>query len=295
MAVPELPGRTQLTVVSGEPDCELRHIARIVSHSVIVRGGAELEQLLERWLDEAERCAAIAARTLDLIGHTRGPASLLTLGSWTLDLADPATTTLFHRIAHRDLLPRLGVRGVRLLGCNSAVTPRGRATIVELARVLGLEVHGAKQLLHAGHYDAGGFRDCWRFLLASASDLERDAHPSALAVDPRPRVLDLAALPAVVLGSFAARWPRRFVPPQAARAILQLVRRREGARLLDTTAPTWELALPTAAPHAYHIADVLLDGAFLRFYPDGMAAAGIAFPVEDADALRRVVDALPAA
>jgi hypothetical protein len=290
MDVRAVLGLPHLVVVSGEPDFELQHIARIVAHSVTVDGRRGLEQLLAGLLAEAER-STVGSRTLDLIGHTRCDA-LLVLGDWTIDGGDAATMAWFRELAGSGVLPRLGIRALRLLGCNTAATARGRATICELAGALGCEVHGANQLLHAGHYDAGGFRECWSFLLVAASALRRERQARTVG-DPHPRVLDLDALPAVALGAFAARSPRRLADSQAAREILQLVRRREGARLLAAMAATCELALPSAAPGAYHIADVLLDGEFLQFYPDGMAATGIAFPVDDAGALRRVVAALP--
>lgn len=281
-----------LTIVSGEPDFDLRQIARIVTHSVTVDGRVELDVLLSRLMLEVERSPQVTPKTLDLIGHTRSSASLLSLGGWTINAADPATIALFRGLADREVLPRLGVHALRLLGCSSAVTLESQATIGTLADLLGIEVYGTNQLLSAAHYDAAGFRDGWSFLLVAASDMRRASAERAGPVgDPHPHVLDLDALPAVVLGPPAC--PRRIASAEAARQILQLVRRREGARMPGlVTAPACELALPAATPGAYHIAHLLLDGAFLQFYPDGMATAGIAFPVADASALRRVVATL---
>jgi hypothetical protein len=290
MEVRALLAPPHLVVISGEPDFELQHIARTVRHGVVVGGRVAFERLLGRLLAAADH--AVGPRTLDLVGHTRS-ASLLVLGDWVLDGADPATMAWFRALAASGALARLGIGALRLLGCNTAATPRGRATVCELADALGIEVLGSTQLLHAGHYDADGFRPCWGFLLASASALRaREARPPPR--HPHPRVLDLEALPVVTLGAFAARSPRRLADRAAAREILGLVRRREGARLVGATTASYELALPSPRPHGYHIADVLLDGEFLQFYPDGMSATGVAFPVEDAGALRRVVAALPA-
>ena len=190
------------------------------------------------------------------------------------------------------MLPRLGVHALRLLGCNSAGSAQARATIGKLGELLELEVYGASQLLYAAHYGAGGFLDCWRFLLVGTSELRDESRgaDAAPAGDPYARVLDIDALPVVALGSATGPYPRRIVTAQAARQILQLVRRRDGARMPGLlTTPMCELALPAAVPGAHHVAHVLLDGEFLRFYPDGMAADGIVFPVDDARALRRIV------
>jgi len=290
-----LLARPHLTVVSGEPDFDLRQIARIIAGSEIVDGRGQLEDLLGRLDAEIERAAAVTPKTLDLIGHTRSRSSLVTLGDWMIDASNPATVTVFRGLADREVLPRLGVHALRLLGCSSAGTAQGRATICTLADLLGIEVYGSRELMSAGHYDAGGFRDCWSFLLVSASELRRAASGGGMvpAKHRYPRVLDLDALPAITLGARPAGCPRRIASAQAAHQILQLVRRLEGASMPGPAAtPTCELALPSAMPDAYHIAHVLFDGAFLQFYPDGMAASGIGFPTEDAGALCRIIAAL---
>ncbi len=291
-----LLAQPHLTVVSGEPDFDLQQIAQIITHSVIVEGRVKLEVLFGRLLAEVEHAAPIIPKTLDLIGHTRSSASLLSLGDWMLDVANPTTVEFFRELADREVLPRLGVRALRLLGCNTAGTTQGRATIKQLGELLGLEVLGTNQLLSPGQYDAGGFRDCWSFLLVSASELRADSSLPGVtpAETPYPRVLDIDALPAVALGSPAGPCPRRIVNAQAARQILQLVRRREGASMPGPPAtPAYELALPARMSDAYHIAHVLFEGEFLRFYPDGMATIGIAFPVDDAGALRMIIAAQP--
>ena len=290
-----LLSRPHLTIVSGEPDFELRRIAHIVTDSVMVDGRVELEELLGDLLIEAARSPEVAPKTLDLIGHTRSNASLLALGQWVIDVASPTTTAFFRELADHDVLPRLGVTALRLLGCNSAGTAQARATISKLGELLGLEVYGTTQLLHDDHYGTAGFRDCWSFLLVAASELRDEALAGEAAgrapAEPYARVLDVDTLPAVALGPSAI--PRRIATTQAAREILQLVRRREGAIMPGLlTVPAIELALPATELGAYYVAHVLLDGEFLRFYPDGMAASGIVFPVDDTAALREIIATL---
>jgi hypothetical protein len=107
-------------------------------------------------------------------------------------------------------------------------------------------------------------------------------------------VLDLGALPAIMLDPASPGPHRRIATVAAAEAIVGLLRCAEGAQLLGPSPPPcYELALPSARPGVYHLAHVLLDGAFLRVYPDGVAAPGIVYPVEDAGALRRILGALP--
>jgi len=282
-----------VSVVSAEPDAVLQGIARAIGRVVTVDGPAALEAALSHLAGEAARPPG-AARTLDLIGHTRTAASLLSLGDWRIDAADPATVAAFRGLADRAVLPRLGIRAVRLLGCHSAGTERGRDTICRLAELLGVEVAGMRELLHVGHFGPGGFGDEWSFLLARASELR--APPAEPPGPPGPRVLELAALPAIGLEAHAAPCPRRIASADAAHRILALVRPAAGACMPGAPAPpSVELALPLPHAEAYHLAHVVLDGSFLRLYPDGMARPGVLFPVDDREVLHRIIAGLPAA
>jgi len=291
----ELLSRTQLSVISTEPDHELDRIAQIISPSVRIGGRAELGGLLGRLVAASDGARTVAPKTLDLHGHSTAGTAQLRLGDWVIDAAEPTVTAWFRELADHDVLPRLGIHAVRLLACRTADTEQGRATICALAGILGVEVYGTKHLLYNAHYDEHGFRDVWDFLLVGASELQRTA--SAALVVPQaarwPCTLDLDALPALSLGLPAPPWPRRVATASAARQLLQLVRRDAGAPMPGPLAtPSCELALPSAKPGAYHIAHVLLDGAFVRFYPDGAAAPGVVYPVDDAPGLRRIVEGL---
>lgn len=289
-----------VSVVSGEPDVDLTRIAQTIGTAVIASGRAGLEAALGDLAGLAKRLPS-ARRTLDLIGHTRTSDSLLSLGDWLIDGDDAETIAVFRRLAD-GALPRLGIHAVRLLGCHSATSARGRATIGRLAGVLGLDVMGATQLLHAGYYRAGGFDDRWDFLLVSAGELHTAPLRAICAVPGDgahvpytghvgPRVLDVDALPAVGLDAHTAPCPRYVATEHTAQQILTLVRCREGAPMPGVAAsPSLEIALPSREPGAYHIAHVVL-GAFLRFYPDGMTGTALVFPIADADALHRLVNA----
>jgi hypothetical protein len=283
-----------VSVVSAEPDAVLHGIAGAIGRVATVDGPAALDAALSHLAREAARASDAAARTLDLIGHTRTAASLLSLGNWVIDAADPATVAVFRGLAERAVLARLGIRAVRLLGCHSAGTERGRDTICRLAELLGVEVAGMRELLHVGRFGPGGFGDEWSFLLVRASELR--APPAAPPRAPGPRVLELAALPAIALAAHAAPCPRRIASEDAAHRILALVRRAAGACMPGAPAPpSVELALPLPRAAAYHLAHVVLDGSFLRLYPDGMARAGVLFPVDDREVLHRIIAGLPAA
>ena len=92
-------------------------------------------------------------KTLDLVGHAT-PASLLDLGGWVLDRCNPTVTAFFRELADHDVLPRLGISSIRLLGCGTASTQRARDTIVALTDIIGLPVLGTTSVVHAGHFRA---------------------------------------------------------------------------------------------------------------------------------------------
>lgn len=296
MRYQELLALPRLSVVSAEPDGELDRIARTITGSVRASGRAALEALLDGLIAAAGQGATVAPKTLDLLGHSTAGAALLRLGDWVLDAGCAGVRRWGAELAGRGVLPRIGIGAVRLLGCRTADTGPGRATICALAELLGVEVYGATQLLHAGHYGARGLLDAWQFMLVGSSELAaaRGPRPAAVvAAAAHPRRLELAALPALPLAPHAAGWPRRIAAAETTREILSLVRGDAGAPLPGPIgAPICELALASATAGAYHLAEVLLDGAFLRFFPDGAGEIGVAYPIDDPGRLRQLL-ALP--
>ena len=297
MGYRELLALPRLSVISAEPDHELDRIARTIGAAAGVRvaGPAAFAALLDGLAGAATPDARIAPKTLDLLGHSTAAAAHLRLGDWGIDATSPAGRRWFGELAARAVLPRIGVRAVRLLACRTAATEAGRATICALAEILGIEVWGTSHLLHAGHYGPHGFLDAWQFMLVESRELRRTERAPPPAPDRAgPSCLDLAALPARALDPRPRSWPRWIATAKVAGQILRLIRRDAGAPMPGLSAPpSCELALPSATPHAYHIAEVLLDGAFLRFFPEP-EAPGVAYPVDDASALNRLLRELAA-
>lgn len=283
----DLLAQRHLSIVSSYADAALLEIRAAVPHSIVIEGRADLELLLGRLLDAN---VAPTPKTLDLIGHTTNDKSLVVLGDWLIDATNSCVLSFFRGLADQDVPRRLGIEAVRLLGCTSADTAHGRWTVCALADVLGIEVYGTTGLLLASHYDRDGFRDEARFLLASATQLRTDAAaPRPLdrgAHDPR--VLDLDSLPAMTLSS--RPWPVRIPDGDEAKALLRLIRRRDGSVLPGLqAAPSCELAFPTGDGRHYYTVQVLLDHELVRVYPGGHGEHGLVYPVDDPFAFARLV------
>lgn len=112
-----------------------------------------------------------APRMLDLIGHSRRDNKLLVIGHDTVDMFQRRTVAFFEQLAADALLPRLGIRGVRLLGCQTAAEPAGQRTIRRLAATLAVPVYGTMKRLRNGHYCETGFDSTFDHILIESADL----------------------------------------------------------------------------------------------------------------------------
>ena len=285
-----LLAQRHLSLVTRQTDYELSRIEHTIEHKVLVDGRGEFEYVLGRLLASN---AEPVPKTLDLIGHSTPDRSLLLLGDWAIDSTGSTVRAFFRELADYDVLPRLGVHAVRLLGCQTADTDHGRATLCVIADILGLEVIGTTQMVSSAHYDARGFQDDCKHILMSSNSVPSGSmtRPSG---EPYRRVLDIDSLPSSPLIGCDRSWPIRVADLSTARKILQLVRRADGAQMPGLLAsPTCEIALPAAHPRLYHHVQVLLAGEFVRVYPDGDGKPGIVFAVGDPSALRALIDGLP--
>ena len=293
MPLTTLLAQPRLTVITGHADSELGRIRDIVEHKGLVDGRADLEVLFGKLLAASDGMLP-KPKTLDLVGHSVAGTSVLQLGDWVIDTARAGVTAFFRELADHDVLPRLGVHALRLIGCRTAESAQARRTICTLSEVLGLEVYGSTGLVFANHYNAHGFDDAWQFLLVAASDLRRSlAESSHVGGDSSPRVLDLDALPAIALGA-SQTWPTRIADATSTRAILRIIRRHEGAQMPGLLAmPRCEIAVAATTSGTYHRLQLVLDGDFVRAYPDGAHKPGVLYPVLDPQLMRILVDKLP--
>src|SRR5688500_12915901 len=155
-----------LSVISRVVDPELTRIHDAIEHATPVGGRGELEELLCRWLEAPDA----TAKTLDLIGHATSDG-LLVLGTWELDGDRAPVRAFFRHLADQDVLARLGITAVRLLGCETACGDAGRRTLRTLAETLVVPVYGTTAMIYSAHYERAGFRAECAHLLASSDSV----------------------------------------------------------------------------------------------------------------------------
>jgi hypothetical protein len=179
----------RLCFVAGGEDAERARLQVVLRDAVPVADRAELEVLLGRMLDARGHARP---KTLDLVGYAT-TSKLLSIGGWTIDGEDRAVLAFFRGLAEQEVLPRLGVHSLRLIGSLTGATPAGMLALRALARVLGVRVFGATELIYARHFDQTGF--IADGALVSSDDDPTSTPPYAPTLEPRHELV-VDALPA---------------------------------------------------------------------------------------------------
>jgi len=126
-----------------------------------------------------------AELAIDLVGHSTRDHQLLRLGATVVDALDLTVLRFFESIARSGILQEVGAACLRLLGCETAMSPSGQRTMRMLASALGIRVYGSRKRLSRMHHTELGFdprfqhvlveaverRTPWRQLVAREGDL----------------------------------------------------------------------------------------------------------------------------
>src|SRR6185503_7856042 len=78
----------------------------------------------------------VAALTVDLVGHSTRDHHLLRLGATVIDALDRRVLRFFEGVAGSGVLREVNAVALRLLGCQTAMSPSGQRTMRLLAAVL---------------------------------------------------------------------------------------------------------------------------------------------------------------
>lgn len=280
MRAPEQTERVSVSHTA--PDRVVQRVLDQIDHERLVSsalGNDGVEGVIDQL---AHRGRSAAGFTLDLIGHAR--RGILHLGDWSID-GNGVSAALQRACAHA--LSGLELTGIRLLGCNTAITRDGQAAMRRLHDVFKVPVIGTKMPISARDFVGTGFRS--EAILTDHAHLPPPAGPT----------MTLAAQwfvqckrvegekPATVIRrlrreSFAdaildwtrtrpqLRWPVRQISHAQLDDILEGAQADVGEAPGLLALPDLELVVPISdgfgAPR-YHRITALLDGYWLRVYP----------------------------
>lgn len=110
-----------------------------------------------------------AALAIDLVGHSTRDHQLLRLGAATIDALDGTVLRFFEGIARSGILHDIHAECLRLLGCETAMSPSGQRTMRLLASVLGMPVYGTRKRLSRMHHTELGFNPAFQHVLVEAA------------------------------------------------------------------------------------------------------------------------------
>lgn len=158
----------RLNVVSSTEDRELDAIRRTLASFVAADGAGELIAALRMHAARGGRVAL-----LDMIGHSCSEGFLL-VGDWEIDDSLQTAATFSQLV--RPYLEQLGVRTIRLLGCSTAGTDRGRRAMSQIARASRCTVFGTMRYISKRDYGRAGFVSVHALVESDETVFER-GHP----------------------------------------------------------------------------------------------------------------------
>lgn len=274
-------------VLHSDPDSVVREVVDRLTRPSLVDGplgGAGVQGVVERMFEAPQRPDSFG---LDLIAHSRN--GVLYIGDWAVE-RNPPTQSL--RDACTAALREMPLREIRLLGCNTAIRPGGRAAMRGLAQLFDARVWGTKAPISANDFDSREFRSIG--LLADHRDIDRFAMPSlrtagrwfvGLARSLARRLDEIThelrvesedeALAAWRRAALASRWPiRRFSRWELEQLLAHVepgMARVPGILAL----PDLEILAPADGQAGYHRFTILLDRELVRVYPGAIPSGGV--------------------
>jgi hypothetical protein len=153
-----------INIVSADVLDVLSEPLKGAQNTTIVRSFSEVRQALD---DHAARPPAPAV-TVDLLGHSTRDHKLLRMGGTVIDALDPRVRRFFEEIERSRVLQAMNAVSLRLLGCETGVSPSGLRTLRMLAEILGLPVFGSRKRLSKTHHTATGFNPLFGSVLIVA-------------------------------------------------------------------------------------------------------------------------------
>ncbi|HWU86748.1 MAG TPA: hypothetical protein VN253_05720 [Kofleriaceae bacterium] len=287
-----------INIISAGTDLELKEVRDRVENEP---PPAVDRQAVQSILQTLRRLRAPAEQTLDLIGHSAGVECYLKIGEWVIDGFSDEGADLrdFVRLRLKPLLQQLHIKQLRLLGCATATTEEGWATMQTIAQWLAdldVEVFGTNRIIYARNFDPHGFtaldvlhshRENQKALLGFDGDHLAQAKVN---VPLRPDLL-----------CREQRWtlqpascPQCSAPGDLAQEIWDLVDSSVAWSLPGLlAAPLYEVQIPTGDDEVQRLHALVKYELVRVFPPDPYDRNGVVYRVNDSKALETLLASLP--
>lgn len=162
-----------INIVSSDVLDVLSEPLKVAENTTIVKSLREVRQAM----DAFGARPPLPTVTVDLLGHSTRDHKLLRLGGTIIDALDPLVRRFFEEVERSQVLVAMNAVSVRLLGCETGVSPSGQRTLRMLADILGLPVLGSRKRLSKTHYTAQGFNAMFDPVLTVATPLRSRSRP----------------------------------------------------------------------------------------------------------------------
>ncbi|HEV7670665.1 MAG TPA: hypothetical protein VGS22_19270 [Thermoanaerobaculia bacterium] len=154
-----------INIVSADVLDVLSEPLKTAENSTIVKSLREARQVL----DVYGARPPLPGVNVDLLGHSTRDHRLLRLGGTVIDALDPLVRRFFEEVERSQVLQAMNAVSVRLLGCETGVSPSGQRTLRMLADILGVPVFGSRKRLSKTHHTATGFNPLFATVLIEAA------------------------------------------------------------------------------------------------------------------------------
>ncbi len=154
-----------INIVSADVLDVLPEPLKVAENTTIVKSLREVRQAL----DAFGARPPLPTVTVDLLGHSTRDHKLLRLGGTIIDALDPLIRRFFEEVERSQVLRAMNAVSVRLLGCETGVSPSGQRTLRMLADILGVPVVGSRKRLSKTHHTVQGFNPLFEHVLVVAA------------------------------------------------------------------------------------------------------------------------------
>lgn len=163
--------RRSLNLVSADALDTIPVAMQRAAETHVVASLDDLSRVLEAQAARRRGASSAFEIDIDIIGHSTRTHQLLRIGVTAIDTLDLGVRRFFEQLARSGWLGAVNAASLRLLACETAVSPSGQRTLRTLAAILQIPVYGTCKRLLKSHYSGQGFQPQFRSVLLEGRPL----------------------------------------------------------------------------------------------------------------------------